>query len=107
MRGGMLFNIELLLMREVTYVDADGRKFVRLIPQDAPDTHAQYGVNVGPPSLAPLNLPKELEVRLNNQLYDRRILTAKDALRGKDQIFAALQAAFRVDIATISNLYGE
>lgn len=94
-------------MRRVTHVDVAGRKSLVEVPDNAPDSHAAYGVRVGPPSLESLGLPLALEVRLHNQLYDRGLLSLKQ-IRGRGQeIFAALQAAFRTDTATITNLYKE
>lgn len=92
-------------MRVVDYQDRAGRKFKVQLPDDAPDSHARYGIPVGPPDLSSLGLPRETEVRLNNQLYNRGILTKKEARRGRQEIFAALQAAFGVDTGRIIDLY--
>lgn len=92
-------------MREVCFEDELGRKFARLIPDDAPDTHALFGITVGPPDLSGLNLPTPLEVRLNNILYARRLLTRSDVRRRKQELFACWQAALQVDVTTLNNLY--
>lgn len=84
-------------MKEVTYTDKRGRKFYTMIPNDAPPSEAQHGVLIGPPSLENLKLPVALEVALNNQLHARRILTAADAKHRRQELFAAWQAALRVD----------
>lgn len=94
-------------MRQVTYTDDKGRIHVVLIPDNAPDSHATLGIPVGPPSLAALGLPKEIEVRLHNQLAARRILTATDARKRRMDIFAAWQKALAVDINRIITCYNE
>lgn len=83
----------------------DGRKQVVLIPDGAPDSHAKMGVLVGPPDLDVLQLPIAIEVRLHNELYNRGLLTRKDVQKRPQELFAALQAALRVDVAAIANLY--
>lgn len=92
-------------MREIEYQDDVGRKFRVLIPKDSPDTHAKYGIILGPPDLSPLKLTENAEVRLNNQLYHRRILSFRDAMSNKREVLAALQATFAVDVEEIVNLY--
>lgn len=94
-------------MRRVTHTDRQGRKTLVEIPNDAPAENAAYGVRVGPPCLKDLNLPRDIEIRLHNQLYDRGLLGAKDVKGKTQEVFAALQAAFRVDTVTILNLYSE
>lgn len=92
-------------MREVVYTDAQGRKFKVLIPDSADDSHAKYGIIVGPPELTSLKLDLDTEVRLNNQLFARGIFDLKGAQRNRQEIFAALQAAFALDTDRIVNLY--
>lgn len=78
------------------------RKMVE-IPDDAPDEHHRFGVLIGPPDLSGLGLPRDLEKRLNNALFDRGIITKKDAK--PDALFGALQAVFKVDVTTLLDLY--
>ena len=77
------------------------------MPDGLPDSDANMGLPIGPPDLAPLGFPEEVEVRLHNQLFARRLLTAPDVLRHRKEVFAALQAAFRVDTDRIVALYLE
>lgn len=89
---------------EASYTDEDGRMWAVLVPEGDEDK-ANMGIVVGPPDLAELDLPKEVEIRLHNQLFQRRLLTAQH-LRGRGQeIYAALQAAYRVDLARLTSLY--
>ncbi len=92
-------------LRQVTFVDARGRKWARLLPPHAPDNDAEWGVPVGPPPLTSLGLPGEVEVVLHNQLFERGILTERDAKRRRLEIDSALRAALRVDVGRIFDLY--
>lgn len=89
--------------RRVEYKDKNGYKFLVEIPAGAAPEMAKHGVVIGPPDLSELGLPKAVEVRLNNALYDRRLFTRRDLKR--DDLFAALQGAYRVDVTTLDNLY--
>lgn len=88
-------------LRQVEYTDADGRKSLRLIPRDAPDEDAAFGILVGPPPLTGLGLPLELEVRLSNELYARGLLTERDLRKRRQDGAAAMMAACRLDIDRI------
>lgn len=92
-------------MRELEYTDEEGRKFKVLIPKSSPDDHARFGIILGPPDLSLLGLPRDTEIRLNNQLYYRRVLTLRDAVGRKRDVLAALQATFAVDVEKIVNQY--
>lgn len=92
-------------IREVVYKDREGRKWKRGIPFNAPDTDAEFGVPLGPPSLADLGLPLEVEVRLHNQLFDRGILTEREARKRIGDVVSSLQAALRVDALRILTIY--
>lgn len=92
-------------LRKVTYTDSEGRKRVSLLPANAGDEEAENGIPVGPPRLDTLELPLEIEVRLNNELFHRGILTGSDALRRRAEVVAALQSALKVDAGRIVDLY--
>lgn len=78
-----------------------------LLPEGVPDSDASMGMPLGPPSLESLGLPEEQEVRLHNQLFDRRLYTRQDAQRRRQDIMGALFAAFKVDAQRIVDLYGQ
>jgi hypothetical protein len=92
-------------MRKVEYKDHDGRYKVVLLPEDALDHEASKGILVGPPVLMDLNLPKETEIRLNNELFIRGIITKDDATRHRQEVVAALQAALKVDAGKVIDVY--
>jgi hypothetical protein len=94
-------------MRRSTYTDNAGRIHVVLLPDDAPDSHATLGIPVGPPSLAALGLPEELEIRLHNQLVARNVLTAADAKARRSDILGALQKALSMDTDRVATCYNE
>lgn len=93
------------LMREICYTDSRGCKFQVLIPDDAPDEHAVFGIRVGPPDLSELNLPLDIEVRLNNQLYARKMITRSDVRRRRGELIAVWQSVLQVDVTVLHNLY--
>lgn len=94
-------------MRQTSYEDAKGRKWAVLLPEDATDADAPMGIPLGPPSLESLDLPEDVEVRLHNQLFERRLFTQADVRARRQDIFGALQATLKVDIARIAALYTE
>lgn len=92
-------------MRRTTYEDAKGRKFLVELPDSAPDTHAKMGVRVGPPDLSKLELPVAVEVRLNNALFARGLYTRGDLIGRRQELFAALQSAYKTDVQVLDTLY--
>lgn len=94
-----------MALQRFTYTDEKGRKKYVLLPEGASEDEVTMGVPVGPPSLEDLNLPEEIEVRLNNELYHRNIVTLADALKNRAGIVSALQATFKVDAGSIVNVF--
>lgn len=92
-------------MREVVYIDEDGCKYKTLIPDDAPDSHAELGIIVGPPDLSALGLPLEFEVRLNNLLYARGFFTASDVARRREELIGVWQAVLNADVQSLIAVY--
>ena len=95
----------------VEYTDDDGRKWKVIVPDNCPADMYGSGIPIGPPALAQIaeehHWPLEFEVRLHNALYNRGILTRADfEARGRD-VLAALQAALRVDLATLHSIYAQ
>ena len=88
----------------VDYEDDTGRNWAVWLPID--DIHdPTMGIPLGPPDFSALDLPEETAIRLHNQLFSRGILTKQD-LKGKHkEVFAAIQAAFKVDVARVTGLY--
>lgn len=78
-----------------------------LLPEGAPDVDAPMGLRLGPPSLEALDLPEDVEVRLHNQLFARGLFTELDVKRRRLDIFGALQAALKVDVRRVAELYRE
>ncbi len=86
------------------YVDEKGRWWKVRVPAGSA-TPASMGIPVGPPDLSSLGLPEEVSIRLHNQLFHRGLFTRAN-LRGRGQeIFAAIQAAYKVDSAAVTTLY--
>lgn len=84
-------------MRNVTYKDRRGRLFNVNVPDGAKEEDYRHGIVVGPPDLSDLGLPSTFEVRLNNELFHRGILTYMDAKKRRTDVVAALQAVLKVD----------
>ena len=89
----------------VTYTDPQGRMWAKTLPDNVPDSDAAMGFELGPPSLAALGLPLEVEVRLHNELFARRLWTFDDVRRRRLDIQGAIQSAFKVDLGRIYDLY--
>lgn len=94
-----------MTLRNVEYEDADGRKFLRGLPEGVPDTQVAIGVPLGPPSLRELGLPLDIEVRLHNQLYARGLLTESDVRQRIGEVRSAVSAAFQTDVQRILLIY--
>ena len=94
-----------MTLRPVEYSDSDGRRFLANLPFGVPDSQAQNGIPLGPPSLSSLGLPLDAEVRLHNELFERGILTEQDARRRINDVAAAIRAAFRTDVHRILAVY--
>lgn len=94
-------------MRRADWTDADGRNWATLLPDGAIDAEASRGVPLGPPSLATLGLPLDVEVRLHNQLHAREIWGPREAGKRIADVRAALEAALKVDVQTILAIYAD
>ena len=87
------------------YEDEDGRWWVVAVPEG--ETNLEMGIPIGPPDLSGMGLPHDTEVRLHNQLFNRGLITAKDirGSNGSQKVFAAIQSAFRTDVAAVTSQY--
>lgn len=90
----------------VEYKDEKGRKYQVEVPPEY-EWEPETGIIIGPPDFESLGLPEELEIKLNNQLYDRKLFTWSDVRRRPEEIRAALKAVFRVSEAAIVRIYKE
>lgn len=86
-------------------VEVDGFKYRVVVPDDAPEETWQYGVRVGPPDLNMLGLPLSIELRLNNELFNRRMFTAVDIRKRYAEVEASLRAALATDVQRILEAY--
>ena len=92
-------------MRQTTYTDSHGRKFEVLLPVDSDNSQARHGLRLGPPDLSPLGLPLDVEVRLNNELHRRGIITLLDANTQLVRIQEAVNQTLRMSAGKIRDLY--
>ena len=92
-------------LRRVSYEDSEGRLKVSLLPAKALDIEAPNGIPVGPPNLEKLGLPRDIEIRLNNELFHRNIFTAQDATKHRSEVIAALMASLKVDAGKVVDAY--
>lgn len=97
-------------MKEASYVDAEGRHWAVLIPEQEPAHRAHLGIPIGPIDVSPLaeefEWPLAYHVRVHNQLFharvfpdDPRILRARTA-----DIIGALTRAAKADAQRIIDL---
>ena len=91
-------------MVQTSYQDDEGRWWAVLVPAGQ-EQDAHMGIPLGPPDLSPLELPLAVEVRLHNQLFSRGLFSLRDVRRAPRDIFAAIQAAYRADVAAVTGLY--
>ncbi len=94
-------------LKTANYEDHMGRKWRVFLPVDASDEDAREGIPAGPPSLAALELPVDVEVRLHNELHHRGLFSEKDLRHRRPELQAALMAALRLDVERLQGLYGE
>lgn len=89
------------------WTDSEGRKWIVNVPEECPEDMVSLGIPVGPPSLARLGLPLDIEVRLHNQLANRGLVTKRDFEARPRDVVAAIQTAFRVDMQTLHTIYND
>ena len=101
------FSCEILMgFVRIKYEDEEGRKFLVELPEECQDM-PENGIRIGPPELDELGWPIELEVKMNNQLFDRKLFTEADVRRRPKDIVAAYWAVLRTDVLKIRSLYKE
>ncbi len=86
------------------YEDESGRMWAVMMPEDS-DLPPSMGIPLGPPDSSGLHLPEEVAVRLHNQLHARGMFTKQDIKGRHKEVFAAVQAAFKVDVAKVTGLF--
>ncbi len=85
-------------------IDEDGFMWRVLIPAKDRE-HPERGIVLGPPGLEDMGFPDDLRRLLHNQLYTRGLITASD-LKGRNQeVFAAIQAAVKVNFQKVTGAY--
>lgn len=89
-------------MTEAEHVDGWGRKFRVMVKGNQ---EPSKGMILGPVPLDGLGLRREVMVALHNGLYDRGIITPRDARQRPMEILAALNAAQAISVQRIQNLY--
>lgn len=92
-------------MRKVEY-ERQGRKFLVMLPEGV--DNVDLGIPVGPPEFLDfLDMPEPFATRLHNQMFDRKLFTLRDLQKRSNEVQAALQSAFRIDVASIVQAYHE
>ncbi len=88
----------------VEYEDDLGFKYLVDVPVGRHDL-ASIGVRIGPPDLSSLDLTDTVKRALNHQLFNRGIITERDARMHPNEVASAVQAALKVSTTSILNLY--
>ena len=99
-------------MRTVDWTDEEGVRQRSLLPDGIGDDQAASGIPIGvdlTEGLGRLGMPYQTAVRLQNELRQRGFFTYGDLRkrRATEEIFAALQSAYRTDVAAVINLFKE
>lgn len=89
-------------MYEATAV-IGGRNYYVLVPDR--ESNTARGIVTGPPDLSDLNLPTEVEARLHEELFVRGIKNKRIAMRKRQEVYAALQSAFAVNVDKVVECY--
>lgn len=91
----------------VNWEDEFGRQQASLLPDHVPDSEAPKGVNMLRIEVDELDLPEPAATRLHNQLVARRLWDwpAVKKRGGANVLFGALQAALKIDVVKLTNLY--
>ena len=99
-------------LRIVDWIDGDGMRQRSLLPDGVGDEDAALGVPVGLDLIEGLErqgMPYATAVKLQSELRQRGFFTYGNLnkRRATEEIFAALQSAYRTDTAAVINLYKE
>lgn len=92
-------------MKQVSYTDAEGRKWATLIPDDADDSRAEEGIPLGPPPLDSLELPPAVALRLHNELFARALFTERDVLLRTEDVASAVRSALKLSVSEVIDAY--
>ncbi len=98
-------------MREVTWQSRDGRSWVALVPDSAPDSAAPQCPQLGPPDVSPVLKARGWTPAMIHAVHDEllalRLFTTRDVRRPgvRANIVAALQRVLRADAQAILDLY--
>lgn len=92
-------------MRTIDHTDSRGLMRRMELPDDAEDEELEIGILIGPPDLSSLDLPPELEQRLNAELWNRGLLTYAQVMKHPNELIAVWQAALRVDAMKLMSVF--
>lgn len=92
------------ILRRAIWEDDTGRKWVTLVPEGR-ECDATIGVPLGPPDTSSLGLPEHLDIALNHQLVARGLITRRDITGKNKELFAALQATYKVDVVRLMGCF--
>lgn len=94
-------------MKTIEWTDNAGLLRRSIVPDNATVADVARGIPVGVDiidSLVKAGMPSKTAIRLQNELRRRGLWEAKN-IRATAEIFAALQSAYRADVAAIISLY--
>ena len=95
-----------MVMREVDYVDEQGRRWRVSLPEGVSDAQAALGFAIGPPPICDtLKLCEPFATRLHNELHRRELWRLQDIRMRQGELQAAFMAALRLDTQTVEAEY--
>lgn len=95
-------------MKTVDYEDGRGRTLRVLLPDDADESQADFGILVGPPPVVDaLNLPEPFATQLHNELHRRGLWDANVVKKNAESLKGAIQAVVLVNAQILHEAYLE
>lgn len=82
-------------MRLVQWLDDDGYRRQSLIRDNDPDSIAERGIPLDPPSLAEMDIPEEVRCDLHNELSTRGLLAWADVLAQQNGVTGVVKRIAR------------
>jgi len=93
-------------MKQVTYEDERGRKYLVELDDNDPEEDAYLGIPIGPPDVVDeLELPDPFATRIHNMLFEKGLWSINELRKQPKALHGVLQAALKIDVQTLHTAY--